>query len=180
MHGFENVRQELDSKRQQLEQELRSAQDRVAGIRADLERVHEALEALIGSKKKSKGRSRPGKRPAMTVLELQRLIARVREESPFANAKELQKAVRSLVRESGGSLTRFPTLFAEALVSSPGYSASAGHAATTNPLLGSHSEPFAHEERSSGDASLGEHAHTAHENPEGAPSADSDERPFTA
>jgi hypothetical protein len=123
MQGFESVQQELHVKRQQLEQELSAAQGRVAEIRADLERVHEALGALVGTRKKGRGRSR--KKPTSTVKELQRHIADVRERKPFASAHELQEEVRSLVRESGGSLTGFPRQFAEALVSSPGYSA--GH-----------------------------------------------------
>src|SRR5262245_14258072 len=51
-------------------------------------------------------------------------IVRVRAEKPYASAHDLQKAVRALVRESGESLTGFPRVFAEALVSSPGFSGS--------------------------------------------------------
>ena len=58
MQGFESVEQELDSKRRQLEQELNAVRGRAAEIEADLERVHEALGALTGHKKKAKGRSR--------------------------------------------------------------------------------------------------------------------------
>lgn len=122
MQGFETVRQELDAKRHQLEQELQSAQGKVAEIRADLERVQEALDALVGPKKKAKGGRGRSKKHAATVQDLQRHIARVRAEHPYASAVELRKAVRALVQESGMSVARFPTLFAQALVSSPGFS----------------------------------------------------------
>jgi hypothetical protein len=145
MQGFETVRQELDAKRQLLEQELQSAQGKVAEIRADLERVQEALEALIGPKKKAKGRSR-SRKPTATVQDLQRHIARVRAEHPYASAHELRKAVRALVRESGTSVTRFPTLFAEALVSSPGFSGSTEPGTSFIPL--SHARPEVHSEAS--------------------------------
>jgi hypothetical protein len=149
MHGFDTVRHELDAKRQQLEEELQTAQGKVAEIQADLERVHEALEALIGPKKKPRSRARSGKKPAASVPELQAHIARVRAEKPFASAHELQKAVRALVRESGGSLTGFPRLFAEALVSSPGFSGSGVDPSTlvsaSRSAVESHSESAPHE-----------------------------------
>lgn len=184
MHGFETVRHELDAKRQQLEQELQAAQGRVAELHADLERVHEALEALIGPKKKAKGRARSGKKPAPSVQELQRHIARLREEKPFASAHELQREVRALVRASGGSMGSFPRLFAQALVSSPGFSASSVDAA--HLASGSHDlfdtleavpgiAPAAHHAHH-GEAET--HAHESHDSEDVRDSA-SDDAPFT-
>ncbi len=161
MQGFETVRLELDAKRHLLEQELHAAQGKVAEIRTDLERVQEALEALIGPKKKAKGRSR-SRKPAATVQDLQRHIARVREEHPYASAHELHKAVRALVRESGMSVTRFPTLFAEALVSSPGFSGSTEQTPSFAPGLrpehASHSESAPHQDLHAHDSPGAEHA----------------------
>ncbi len=135
MQGFESVEHELDQKRLQLEQELLALRGREAELEADLERVHEALGALTGHKKKSRSRSR-SKKPASTVQELQQHISHVREQSPFADAGALEKAVRALVQESGSSLTGFKTLFAEALLTSPGSQSGQAHA--------SHSAHHAH------------------------------------
>jgi hypothetical protein len=186
MHGFDTVRHELDAKRQQLEEELQTAQGRVAELQADLERVHEALEALIGPKRKSKGaRSRAGKKPGVSVHEIQRHIARVRAEKPFASAPELQKDVRALVRESGVSLTGFPRLFAEALVSSPGFSGSgmspSSLVSSLQPALDVRSESRVHETPHSSEADDDEPSSEepeAHED-EDAQAASSDEGPFT-
>jgi len=184
MQGFETVRQELDAKRHVLEQELSAAQGKVAEIRADLERVQEALEALIGPKKKTKGRPR-SRKPTATVQDLQRLIAKVREEHPYASAHELSKAVRALVRESGMSVTRFPTLFAEALVSSPGFSGTTEQPAAfiplAQPVSETHSEAHARENLSS-DSDGTEQAPYAPEaeTAEDAPTATEDEEFFSA
>jgi len=148
MHGFDNLRHELDAKRQQLEQELQTAQGKVAELEADLERVHQALDALLGPKRRAKGRSRSGKKPAVSVAAVQAHIVRVRAEKPYASAHELQKAVRALVRESGESLTGFPRVFAEALVSSPGFSGSSANPATlvaARTAVASHAEKTSHE-----------------------------------
>jgi len=170
MQGFETVRRELEAKRHQLEQELDSVQGKVAELRADLERVHEALDALVGGKKKSKGRSRSQKKPAPTIHEIQGLIARVRGAKPFASAKELQKEVRDLVRESGGSVAGFPRRFAEALASSPGFTASAE--VTQALASAARAEPFPHEEPEQVFEEQQEHSHdhgeqTRLENPQG-------------
>lgn len=130
MQGFESVEHELDQKRVQLEQDLTALRGREAELVADLERVHEALGALTGHKKKSRSRSR-SKKPATTVQDLHRHIAHVREQSPFADAGALEKAVRALVQESGSSLTGFKALFAEALLTSPGSQGGAAHAGHT-------------------------------------------------
>ncbi len=127
MEAFESVKHELEAKRRQLEHDLEAARGKVSGIEADLERVDEALGALTGAKRKGKSRSRSRKKPAPSVEELQRHLDRVRQQDPFADAHRLQEAVRSLVRESGASLSRFRSRFAEALASSPGRPGEHGH-----------------------------------------------------
>ena len=119
MQGFESVEHELNQKRLLIEQELAAVRGRESELEADLARVHEALGALTGHKKKPRSRSR-AKKPASTVQQLQGYIVRVREQSPFADAGALEKAVRAMVAESGSSQTDFKRLFAEALLTSPG------------------------------------------------------------
>ena len=119
MQGFESVEQELSAKRLQLEQELASVREHATSIEADLERVHEALAALTGHKKKSRSRSR-SKKPVPTLQELQQHITDVRNESPYANAAALERAVRAKVKNGGSSLKGFKPLFNEALLTSPG------------------------------------------------------------
>ena len=116
--GFQSVQHELEQKRQQLEQELAAVRGRQSEIETDLERVHEALSALTGQKKKA--RKTKSAKPATTVEHLQEHIAHVRHQNPFADATMMEKAVRVLVQESGHSLANFKTLFAEALLTSPG------------------------------------------------------------
>src|SRR5262245_31716735 len=101
MQGFESVAHELEQKRHALEQELAAARGRAAEIQADLERVHEAMSALTGQKKRARSRAR-SKKPIPTVTDLQRHIGHVREQKPFADAVELERAVRVLVQEGGG------------------------------------------------------------------------------
>lgn len=125
--GFESVQNELDQKRQQIEQELAAVRGRETELEADLERVHEALGALTGHKKKSRNRTR-ARKAATTREDLQQHIAHVRGQNPFADAGALEKAVRVLVQESGTSLTGFKTLFAEALLTSPGSQSGGMHA----------------------------------------------------
>jgi chromosome segregation ATPase len=137
--GFESVEHELEQKRLTLEQELTAVRGRAAEIEADLERVHEAIGALTGSKKKSKSSSRSrSRKPATTVEMLQQFIGRVREENPFADAAALERGVRAMVREHGSSLAGFKGIFAEALLTSPGKHE---HAHTSQ----SHGQPFFHE-----------------------------------
>jgi hypothetical protein len=155
--GFETVQHELDQKRQQIEQELAAVRGREAELEAALERVHEALGALTGHKKKSRNRSR-AKKPATTREDLQQHIASVRSQNPFADAGALEKAVRALVQQSGTSLTGFKTLFAEALLTSPGSQVqhssgsahgshharhSAGHSSGHSSGLAHDEDPFA-------------------------------------
>ena len=121
MEAFESVKHELDAKRQQLKHELEAARGKVSEIEADLERVDEALGALTGNKRKNKSRSRSRKRHTLSVEELQRHLDQVRQQDPFADAHKLQEAVRSLVRESGASLSGFDSSFAEALAGNPGH-----------------------------------------------------------
>lgn len=166
MHGFESVEHELEARRQQLEQELASVRGRMGEIEADLERVHDAMSALTGAKKKTKGKGR-AKKPVPSVPELHQHIAHAREQNPYADAGALEKAVRALVQEHGGSLTGFKMLFAEALLSSPGHQGAsapahglalhhpshqgeshgahhgAGHSGKASHDAG-HGEPFAH------------------------------------
>lgn len=132
MQGFESVEQELDSKRRQLEQELNAVRGRAAEIEADLERVHEALGALTGHKKKAKGRSR-SRKPAASVQDLHQHIAHAREQNPFADAAELESVVRARIKESGSSLSGFKTLFAEALLTSPGSEHTHLHHGSSHP-----------------------------------------------
>jgi chromosome segregation ATPase len=127
MEGFESVRQELIAKQEQLERDLEAARGHMSTIEADLERVHEALTALTGEKKQRRSRRSASKKPAPSVQDLQHHIAAVRAQTPFADAKAIQSSVRALVKESRLSLAGFPTLFAEALASSPGYDAPAHH-----------------------------------------------------
>lgn len=144
MQGFESVEHELNQKRLLIEQELAAVRGRESELEADLARVHEALGALTGHKKKSKSRSR-AKKPASTVQQVQGYIARVREQSPFADAGALEKAVRAMVAESGSSQTDFKRLFAEALLTSPGSSGSVVHSSHREPH-----EPHAHHEHPQG------------------------------
>ncbi len=139
MQGFESVEHELDQKRLHLEQELAALRGREAELEADLERVHDALGALTGHKKKSKSRSR-ARKPASSVEELQQHIAQVRQQTPFADAGMLEKAVRALVKASGSSLSGFKALFAEALLTSPGSQAGTGHHAQHGHAHGSHAD----------------------------------------
>ena len=142
--GFETVKHELEQKRLQLEQDLAAIRGRAAVIEADLERVHEALGALTGQKRSQKGgqkggqkkarRSTRASKPATTVQDLQRYIALVREQKPFASAAELEKGVRALVQESGSSLSRFKAHFAEALLTSPGSQGSIAQAEHPSPF----------------------------------------------
>ncbi|MEQ1893780.1 MAG: hypothetical protein ABL998_14655 [Planctomycetota bacterium] len=127
MEGFESVRQELIAKQEQLERDLEAARGHMHTIETDLERVHEALTALTGEKKAKKSRRSASKKPAPSVQDLQHHIAAVRSETPFADAQAIQGAVRARVKEAGLSLAGFPTLFAQALASSPGFDGPAHH-----------------------------------------------------
>lgn len=153
MQGFESVEHELDAKRLQLEQELEAARGHASAIEADLERVHEALAALTGHKKKAK-RSRSSRKPASSVRDLQGHIAKVREDDPFADAKQLEKAVRAMVKASGSSLANFKAVFAEALLTSPGSHVNA-HAGSGSAHHG-HSQGAPH-------ADHGDHVHADEE-----------------
>jgi hypothetical protein len=126
MEAFERVKHELEEKRRQLEHELEAARGRVSEIDADLARVDEAIAALTGGKRKAKSRSRSRKKPAPSVQELHRFLDQVRQQDPFADAHKLQESVRLLVKQSGGSLSGFPSLFAEALATSPGLASEHG------------------------------------------------------
>ena len=139
METFESVKDELEAKRRQLEQELEAARGKVSEIEVYLERVDEALGALTGNKRKSKSRSRSPKKHAPSVEELQRHLDQVRQQDPFADAHKLQEAVRSLTRESGASLSGFNSLFAEALASSPGHHP--GEHGHSHPHEGHHHDP---------------------------------------
>jgi hypothetical protein len=127
MQGFESVEHELEARRQDLERELAAVRGRMGEIEADLERVHDAMEALSGAKKKPKAKR--AKKPVPTVDELRAHIVHVREHNPFADAGTLEKAVRARIQEHGGSLSGFKRTFAEALLTSPGHhgSSSASH-----------------------------------------------------
>ena len=64
MEELDDVKKELEAKRQALAHELECAKDKVSGIASDLRRVDEALRAL--TKRKSKGRSRSKQEKATT------------------------------------------------------------------------------------------------------------------
>ena len=157
MQGFESVEHELEQKRLQLEQELVGLRGRASEIEVDLERVHEALGALLGTKKKTKARGR-SRKTVPSVQDLQQHIAHVREESPFADAGLLERTVRALVQQSGGSLSGFKTTFAEALLTSPG----TGHD-EPRPALPSqghaHGVPFGHEREHEQEHEHGDEGH---------------------
>ena len=128
MEAFESVRQELIAKREQLERDLEATRGHMHTIEGDLERVHEALQALTGDKKPRTRRKSASKKPAPTLQDLQQHLAEVRSTQPFADATTLQKSVRTRLREAGLSLSGFPTLFAQALASAPGsHHAAPGH-----------------------------------------------------
>ena len=143
MEGFESVRQELIAKREQLERDLEAARGHLGTIEADLERIHEALTALTGDKKPRARRKSASKRPTPSVQDLQHHIAAVRNETPFADAHAIQSSVRTRVRESGLSLAGFPTLFAQALASSPGSDSGSPHTNAGHEVHhGPRSHPF--------------------------------------
>ena len=113
----------------------------------------------------------------------------MRGARPFASAREIQQEVRDLVRESGGSVAGLPRHFAEALASSPGFTASAEvtHALASAHAHGTRSEPFSHHgEHPFDESGEVEHAHEdhahhdeAHHGEDPSPEA-SDEGPFIA
>ena len=119
MEGLEDVKKELEAKRQEIARELQSAKDSIGSLEGDLRRVDDALAALTG--KKAKARSR-AKKPAPTVDELREQIASIRADDPFAEADEVEEAVRAGVKKNGKSLTGFGDLYARAsaLVGDPG------------------------------------------------------------
>jgi len=113
MEGLDDVKRELDEKRQALSSELREAQVKMDAIEADLERIDDALGALEG--KKPKARSKAAKKPAVTLEELREMIASVRQDMPFAETVEFEKSVRDRVKQSGRSLAGFKKTYAEAV-----------------------------------------------------------------
>lgn len=138
MQGFESVEHELEARRKELEQQLAAVRGQMSEIEADLERVHDAMAALTGAKKKSKSKSRT-KKPVPSVEDLRQHIAHVRQENPFADAGTLEKAVRARVQQHGGSLSGFKRTFAEALLTSPGH-----HGSSATPASDSHAHGHAH------------------------------------
>jgi len=140
MEAFESVRQELIAKQEQLEHDLESARGHMRTVEADLERVHEALAALNGEKR-TRAKRRATKKPVPTLADLQQHIAAVREEAPSADANSIHGSVRARVREAGQSLAGFATLFAQALVSSPGSSASV-HPVHSGQMFHHEENPF--------------------------------------
>ena len=134
MQGFESVEHELEARRKELEQQLATVRGHMSEIEADLERVHDAMAALTGAKKKSKSKAR-AKKPVTTVADVQQHIAHVRQENPFADAGTLEKAVRARVQQHGGSLSGFKRTFAEALLTSPGH-----HGSSSTPAHESHGQ----------------------------------------
>jgi len=111
MERLEDLKHELETKRQELSAELSSARGRITAIEADLKRIAEALGALT---KKKERRRRPRK-TGLTLAQLRRHLASVREELPFTQGKELEEVVRARVRQSGSPLDGFESLYAEAL-----------------------------------------------------------------
>lgn len=111
MEGLEDVKRELETKRQELARELESARGKIAALEADLEKVDEALASLSGKKTRSRSKS---KKPTPSVDDVRSIVAAVREELPFAEEEELEKAVRARIKKDGKSLAGFKALYAEA------------------------------------------------------------------
>ena len=116
MKGLDDVKKELDGKRQVLSHELQEAQARIDAIEADLRKIDDALAALEG--KKPKGRKSP-KKPAVTVDELREMIASVRKEFPYAETVEFEKELRDRVKQTGRSLSNFKRTYERALEGMP-------------------------------------------------------------
>ena len=113
MEGLDDVKRELDGKRQVLSNELQEAQSKIDAIEADLHKIDDALAALEG--KKPKARGKPTKRPAVTLEELREMIASVRQDMPFAETIEFEKALRERVKQSGRSLAGFKKTYEQAI-----------------------------------------------------------------
>jgi len=115
MQGLDDVKRELDEKREVLSQELQQTQTRIDAIEADLQRIDDALAALEGKKPKARARTSAAKKPAVTLDELREVIASVRQELPFAETVEFEKAVRDRVKQNGRSLAGFKKTFEQAI-----------------------------------------------------------------
>lgn len=113
MEGLDDVKRELDGKRQVLSDELQQAQAKIDAIEADLRKIDDALAALEG--KKPKARSKAPKRPAVTLEQLREMIASVRQDMPFAETIEFEKTLRERVKQSGHSLAGFKKTYEEAI-----------------------------------------------------------------
>ena len=85
MEELDDVKKELEAKRQELARELESAKDKVSGIASDLRRVDDALRALTKRKSKSRGRSKQGK---STVEERDDPFMRSLSGSPFLSHED--------------------------------------------------------------------------------------------
>lgn len=116
MEALNDVRNELETKRQELRRELESARGRIASIESDLKRVDEALGALTKPKRKK----RSSKKPALTLDHVRRHLSHVRVEHPFADGHELKQAVREAVKAAGTTMTGFDNFFAQALAEAGG------------------------------------------------------------
>ena len=116
MEGLEDVKRELDGKRQVLSTELQEAQARIDALEADLRKIDDALAALEG--KKPKARSKAAKKPSVTLDELREMIASIRQEMPFAETVEFEKALRERVKQSGRSLAGFKKIYEQAMADS--------------------------------------------------------------
>ena len=113
MEGLDDVKKELDEKRQVLSSELQETQVRLDAIEADLRRIDDALAALEGKKPKARGKT--AKKPGVTLDELREIIASVRQDMPFAETVEFEKAVRERVKQGGRSLAGFKKTFEDAV-----------------------------------------------------------------
>ena len=117
MDGIEDVKRELETKREEIALELQAASEVICGLESDLKRIEDALGALTG--KKAKGRSR-SKKPVPTVEELREHVVSVRAELPFADGEKLEETVRARVKKAGKSLAGFAALYGEALSGAAG------------------------------------------------------------
>jgi len=113
MEGLDDVKRELDEKRQVLSSELQQTQVKIDAIEADLQRIDDALAALEGKKPKARGKA--ARKPGVTPDELRETIASVRQDMPFAETVEFEKAVRDRVKQSGRSLAGFKKTYEDAV-----------------------------------------------------------------
>ncbi len=111
MEGLDDVRMELEAKRQNLSLELDELKGQYKALEKDLKRVDDAIGALT----KSRTKSRRTRKPAVNLEEMRSFFVAAREEFPFIEGKELEQAVREQAKTEGKSLTGFADLYSQVL-----------------------------------------------------------------